>query len=102
MRKPFPTGKDNPKAQGRGGRQKGTPNKATEVQAALEASFQRCATPEDWDVIIGKVIQRAKAGDIDPLAKIMPYVAKRKDNILEVGDKDGDGKILSVTLRLSE
>ena len=100
--KPFPKGEDNPKAQGRGGRQKGTPNKATAVQHELEAAFQRCATPNDWDAIVSESITQAKGGNIDPLSKLLPYVAKKKDNVLEVKNSDEDGKILSVTLKLSE
>ena len=98
----FKKGKDNPRARGLGGRKKGVPNKATAVQAELEAAFQRCGSPEDWDAIAQESITQAKGGNMDPLSKLLPYVAKKKDNILEANENDGDGKILSVTLKLSE
>jgi len=102
-----------------GGRKKGTPNKATNVQQDLLESWEAVGGPETAKKLLKAAIEEGlgkavtlidKLGkahtnivrDWEPLRTVLPYIARKVTETSSCEVTDSEGKKIKVTLKLSE
>ena len=77
-------GRGRPFKKGAPGRPKGALNKATLIEAEIEAACRRKIPPDAWDALFAAADEQAKKGRPQLLLGLLDYAAKAKPRDLDV------------------
>lgn len=67
-----------------GGRKRGSRNRNSLAQDDLLRAWDKVSGPETAVEMMRKAVEMAKAGDFEPFGKLLPYIARKMPDTLEL------------------